>query len=1014
MKKRIIKSFLSLILCFSLSSGMIFDVYAGEDELFTDEGAVETAEQENDTEGSVSGEKDDESLQGSEDADPGNEPYPEESSDTAEWDTSVSGYFELPGKESVSYVDDDIAYDRIESDLVEGTDDYEIYSTGYEEKVEIGTAFPYPYTASGNIAEYFSSRYPKNRNQNPYGSCWAHSAMALFEFYMINHNMTDAPLDMDLSELHTVYYTYNQGSPSIAGDTKDTVTFNGTGGILNAGGNLEFATQTFMCYRGVVSENEMPYSEAYKVNNNTYTPEDIEFSSVVRLKNAKEINIKNTDLIKQCIMENGAVGVSIYSSDSFYDQVHNSYYCATQTKTNHAVCLVGWDDDFPAEHFKKSAGKLPEADGAWLVRNSWNYEGTELLSNYNYFWISYEDSGLSKPSKSSGDKETEKSAWTFDVADTSELPENNYFYSSQIHSKSYMNTSYCANVYTANSGSPREVIKAVSFDVLGLDKSGTEYEVCIYKNVDPLKGPESGKKIEASVTKGVVYLDGKYTINLKNSVRVKNGESFAVVFKRSDDKTVCYERAYSRDNGIVYTVGCEYGQSFFSKDGTNWTDVVGSSATNNRSNFILHVYTDNDPTPVPIGDGSAFNVYPDMEDEEIFLVKGQSFIPASNDSWESSDPKMIKIGKDGSISAKKPGKCVLSNGDGKSVVAYVVKPEVIKKSIEVLPGDKIDLKSNLKFMLDDTDMSKDYRTSFYCSSPSVLSIEKSDAAAHTPGKTIVYCVINSRIYKFSVKVSEKNKITLESKDAAFSLQPMQSIKLKLKGYSFKNITYSSDMGMNTLAGGKGYADNVVCISPEGMLTAIGCGTSRISCSNGVTLSVTVREPAERLYYLNKSDHKKISVSGIKNSDLKMSVVSGNKVISLDEKGRIDALSAGVADISLHCNPYSVDGAGFDFRIKVYVEDPNIRVQKGLRFEKARKYTLDIKEGEIFELSFVNNDSYAVYQPVSYKTSKAAAAFADENGKVYAMRPGKCVLNTKINGKTYTINVRVSAGDQGGA
>jgi hypothetical protein len=119
----------------------------------------------------------------------------------------------------------------------------------------------------------------------------------------------------------------------------------------------------------------------------------------------------DTEAVKAEIMGKGAVFALYYSYPLYYndfvnDRGDSSYYMPYSVDSkNHAISIVGWDDDFPAEAFAKDfvrknrGGEVadePLPNGAWLIKNSWGkraYKTPDEASGY--YWISYYDKSLS-------------------------------------------------------------------------------------------------------------------------------------------------------------------------------------------------------------------------------------------------------------------------------------------------------------------------------------------------------------------------------------------------------------------------------------------------------------------------------------------------------------------------------------------------------------------------------------------------------------------------------------------
>lgn len=90
------------------------------------------------------------------------------------------------------------------------------------------------------------------------------------------------------------------------------------------------------------------------------------------------------DNIKRSIMTLGGMCIDINDAWNSRYGVFEGYKTLNNPVADydHAVVIVGWDDDFPKEYFKLQ----PSEDGAWLAQNTHG----DKWGNDGYFWISYE------------------------------------------------------------------------------------------------------------------------------------------------------------------------------------------------------------------------------------------------------------------------------------------------------------------------------------------------------------------------------------------------------------------------------------------------------------------------------------------------------------------------------------------------------------------------------------------------------------------------------------------------
>lgn len=427
-------------------------------------------------------------------------------------------------------------------------------------------------------------RYPGVRDQGKYDTCWAFSAIGLAELDLIADNQT-ADKSIDLSELQLAYFTYNNAEDPLGGTFGDSLNIMNHKNYLTMGGNLDFASRTLLQWEGVTDENRVPYALAPTT---TTLAKSYAFDQdVAHLQNVYIINIhKNATQVKREIMQHGSAGLGLYmdgtanyvGSAVYAETGENvaTYYCPTSSvASNHAVNIVGWDDNFPASSFKNK----PAGNGAWLCRNSWS-DKTENSIN-SYFWLSYYDKAI------------EDAAWIFDF-ESADNYDYNYQYDGGADVGKLLGISTSANIFKAKKAD-NELVKAVSIS-LSKDAS-VPYTIRVYTNLTNLHNPKSG--VLAAKVSGTTTYAGTHTIRLDKAVSVPKGTYYAVVVNlQKSGAGLDMEYAVS-DSSLTSRVYCDYNQSYLYRYGS-WEDVadVSTSYGGRIGNICIKAYADNAGTSI--------------------------------------------------------------------------------------------------------------------------------------------------------------------------------------------------------------------------------------------------------------------------------------------------------------------------------------------------------------------------------------------------------------------------------
>ncbi len=539
-------------------------------------------------------------------------PEPEPDGDT--FNEGIPQEYALNGDVSETVKYEDISEDQSDDDLLSDEQDEadREYPTGYnyipgEGDVESIADFGDDEDDADSLmgsdfseeppSSYTTPNLPPLRNQNPHGTCWAHSVMAAAEISMIRQGFMTSP---DFSELHLAYFQFNTPADPTGrmnGDNNAGVYTEKEPNYLERGGNHEYASKILASWIGAADESAAPYGSASEVLE-TGLPDGIAYSDAAHLKNYYKVSTKTAEdrkAIKRMVMDLGAAGVAfnvMTNKPVYYNEAGNCYYYPyTTAETNHVVTIVGWDDDFSRTKFSKA----PEGDGAWLVRNSWydeRYDDTESLSGY--FWMSYYDKSiLNSP------------AWGYEY-ESNRNYDHNYQYDGACYTF-YPAYSYDfvseANVFTVSEDASNEVLEAVS---IYSENTNTDYDIKIYKNPSDETNPSSGT-LMTELTGKTTYA-GYYTLPLSEEVSLSPGDKFSVVVTRSKtgaELEPSTEYSY-RQFWFESTAASLPGQSFV-KLNQKWTydngsyeyrltDWIDTSTVTNVGNVRIKAFTSDDDT----------------------------------------------------------------------------------------------------------------------------------------------------------------------------------------------------------------------------------------------------------------------------------------------------------------------------------------------------------------------------------------------------------------------------------
>lgn len=598
------------------------------------------------------------------------------------------------------------------------------------------------------------------RSQYPYGTCWAFGAIATAEASLIKSGLADNSID--LSEYHLAYYSYVSKFNDPLGNTEgDYGIGSNIAAIMGYGGYSWNGAVQFAKWSGPVDESAMPYEDA---KNQILPYTDLSAESLYHLNKAISGDSENKDEIKKLILQYGAV------SSSYYSDVKNKYYNYTDYEEvtyhvpnakigNHEISIIGWDDNYPKEHFKFQ----PEKDGAWLVKDS--------TENHEWMWISYEtclDGVLT---------------FEFESAD---LLENNYQYDgytaadyqtfNEIVGSAEPQVVKNMNVFKAKkSQNTLEKLEAVMIQA----EKNENCEITIYVNPVIKDGQLISYEYMSDNTHFCSEYNGLYKVDIPENIYLNAGDTFGIEI--SGERASTYPIMVSSKYGME-TV--HPGESYVGKIENSEFSYVDLADYRNSGNLRIKGFTNS--TDIPL----AGNVTIDTTEKKLkigdtFTIHGKVSVPAGamgGISFASSDPNVATVDANGKVKAINVGTATITvaatYGSSRSECTVTVEPTLATSTTSLKPSAP---KKNIKV-----------GTGFTCGGINYIV---------TSANTVKLCgVVNNNIKSLNVpatvKYSEKAlRITEIGSKAFYNCKKLKSVSI---GANVKKIGKGAFEGCKNL------------------------------------------------------------------------------------------------------------------------------------------------------------------------------------------------------------------------
>jgi len=370
-------------------------------------------------------------------------------------------------------------------------------------------------------------------------------------------------------------------------------------------------------------------------------------------------------------------------------------------------------------------------------------------------------------------------------------------------------------------------------------------------------------------------------------------------------------------------------------------------------------------------------------------------------SWSSSSSSVVKVDKDGNLSALKIGTATITvKASGHTATcAVTVKEKSIHVTSVTLNKSTASLNKGASFVLVATVMpynATDKTVTWTSSDPSVASVNESGkVSALKGGKAVISAKAD--------KITATCEVTV--------IAPVETITLSPETCE---IARGEEITLTATVGPEDATDksvswstsnkNVATVDSNGTVRGVGKGQARITVRSGnvsAQCTVTVTMPVEGI----SLDKTSLVIGRGNTATLKATVTpadasdksivwssSDASVASVSDKGVVTAIKKGKAVITANASGHTASC--------------NVEVNAPVTEITLSESSLKLKRGETYTLVATVNPADADDPTVVWSTSNSSVAKVDANGKITAVSSGNAVIKASSGSVTAQCKVEV--------